>query len=223
MKRLAALVAVAAIGCSRPSLLVQRPADQTLDHEITRTWSADIARVARDGDWILSRSYYVVGDVIAVSTNTHDELAPDGLSHASIYDASRGTVIEAVSSGVREIPLAELVSRNHYLLVVRPSGMSADDQRSALARARGKLGAKFDIAGMFGLDHAERFYCSELVYWASQTEARSGTHEAVVTPADLMKYGEVVYWSGRRAACCGAGQRTVTVAPSAPSAAAKPG
>jgi hypothetical protein len=36
------------------------------------------------------------------------------------------------------------------------------------------------------------------VWWASETEARTGARERAVAPADLMKYGEVIYWSGRR-------------------------
>ena len=76
----------------------------------------------------------------------------ESLSHASIYNAQAGTVIEAVSGGVREIPLAQLVDRNHYVIVVRPSNMSVADQRDALARARSKVGSQFDITGMFGID-----------------------------------------------------------------------
>ena len=52
--------------------------------------------------------------------------------------------------------------------------------------------------GMFGINNDDKFYCSELVYWASQTAARSGVRERVITPANLMKYGEVIYWSGKR-------------------------
>jgi uncharacterized protein YycO len=122
----------------------------------------------------------------------------ESLSHASIYDAKTGSVIEAVSEGIREIPLSKLVGRNHHVIVVRPANMTAADQTEAVARARTKIGGKFDISGMFGLDHKDAFYCSELVYWASQTEARSGRRERIITPSDLMKYGEVIYWSGKR-------------------------
>ena len=51
---------------------------------------------------------------------------------------------------------------------------------------------------MIGLGSPDKVYCSELVWWASQGELRTGVHETVITPADLMKYGEVVYWSGKR-------------------------
>jgi uncharacterized protein YycO len=191
MKRLALLLLIAA-GCSRPSVMVKRPADTQADAKVTAMWTGEIAKIARDGDWVLSRAYFLTSDAITIGTTGED------LSHASMYDAEHGTIVEAVGSGIREIPLSEFVERNHYIVVVRPANMTAIDQRDALARARGKLGGKFDVTGMFGIDHEDTFYCSELVYWASQTEARSGTRETVVTPSDLMKYGEVIYWSGKR-------------------------
>ncbi len=189
---LAALLVTLAAACSRPSVMVKRPEDKKVDEAVTQMWTSEISNVARDGDWILTRSYVLVGD--AISTVVPGE----SLSHASIYDAKRGTVIEAVSEGIREIPLSKLVGRNHYVIVVRPANMSAADQTGAVARAHTKVGGKFDISGMFGIDHADAYYCSELVYWASQTEARSGRRERIITPSDLMRYGEVIYWSGKR-------------------------
>lgn len=189
---LALLFVTCAMACSRPSVMVKRPADAQVDTAVTKMWSQEIAKTARDGDWILTRSYVLVGDAISMA------VPGESLSHASIYDAKTGTVIEAVSEGIREIPLAKLVGRNHYVIVVRPANMTAADQTEAVARARTKLGGKFDISGMFGFDHEDAYYCSELVYWASQTEARSGRRERIITPSDLMKYGEVIYWSGKR-------------------------
>jgi len=195
MKRLACLLLVAAAmtGCAEPkSMLVHRPENPTVDTAVTAMWTHEIQSVARDGDWILTRSYYAVSDAIA-------KIAPgEDLSHASIYDAQRGTVIESIGSGVREIPLANLVSRNHYMIVVRPSNMTAAEQTESVARARTKLGLPFDYAGGIGFDDPDKWYCSELVWWAAQTEARSGVHETIITPSNLMQYGEVVYWSGKR-------------------------
>jgi hypothetical protein len=196
MNRLACLFVFcvfAMTGCAEPrSFVIHRPEDKRVDTAVTAMWSHEVHGVARDGDWILTRSYYALGDAISKLTPGED------LSHASIYDATRDTVIEAVGSGVREIPLAELVQRNHYVIVVRPTGMSAEAQSAALTRARAQIGKPFDKAGMFGFEDPEKFYCSELVWWASQTEARSGEHERVITPSDLMKYGSVIYWSGKR-------------------------
>ncbi len=198
MLRLACLVALAAVvaapGCAHEpkSILVARPDDRVADAAITQLWTREIHDKARDGDWLLSRSYYVMADAITAATIGED------VSHASIYDAKHDTIIESIGSGVREIPLADLVARNHFMIIVRPTGMTAADQSEALTRARSQVGAKYDISGMFGVDAPEKFYCSELVYWASQTEARSGRRERVITPSDLMRYGEVIYWSGKR-------------------------
>lgn len=174
------------------SVMVHRPDDKVADAAVSELWASEIRKVTRDGDWFLSRSYYAVGDVIAVTTSGED------LSHAAMYDATRDMVIESVSEGVREVSLVTFLKRNHYVIVVRPSSMTKADQAHALARAKTKMGLPFDMRGMFGFDNPDAWYCSELVYWASQTEARSGRRETIVTPSDLMKYGEVIYWSGKR-------------------------
>jgi hypothetical protein len=186
------LVIVLFAACDPPSLMVHRPVSPDVDRAVTTLWTKEIRGVARDGDWLLTRSYYALGDAIVIATPGED------LTHASIYDAQHGTVIEAVGSGIREIPLETLIARNHYIMVVRPRQMTPDDQRAALGRARGKLGVAFDKAGMFGFDDPDTFYCSELLYWASDTEARNGERERIVTPSDLLKYGDIVYWSGHR-------------------------
>ncbi|MBX3162340.1 MAG: hypothetical protein KF773_40625 [Deltaproteobacteria bacterium] len=186
------LLVLALVGCSARSIALHRPTDKRADEAVTALWRDDIHRVARDGDWLLTRSYYLIGDVIAATTRG------EALSHASIYDAAHDSVIEAVGEGVREVSLAELLERNHYVIVVRPTGMTATEQREALDRARAMIGRPFDIRGMLGFDDPEAFYCSELVYWASQTEARTGVRPRVIAPSDLMQFGEVIYWSGKR-------------------------
>jgi hypothetical protein len=196
MKRLA-LIAVAlvtaATGCHEPhSVLVKRPESPTTDSAVTAMWSHEIHNVAQDGDWILARSYYLIADGIAKTTGGLD------LSHAAIYDAKRDTIIEAVGSGVREIPLEELVQRNHYVVLVRPAGMTEEQRARSVERARSRLGTEFDKAGLFGFDNPEKLYCSELVWWAAQMELRTGDHHRVITPSELMDYGRVVYWSGKR-------------------------
>jgi hypothetical protein len=198
MKRpllLSLVVAGLLAGCGAnqvQSVMVHRPENLAQDHAVSDMWAQEIRNTARDGDWLLSRSYYVVGDVIAIATRGED------LSHAAIYDAKRDMVIESISSGVREVTLLSFVKRNHYVIVVRPANMTAADQAHALTRAKSKVGLPFDFPGMIGIDNPDAWYCSELVWWASQTEARTGRHETVITPSDLMKYGEVIYWSGKR-------------------------
>jgi hypothetical protein len=186
-------VVLCATGCHEPhSLLVERPESPEVDAAVTAMWSHEIHQVAEDGDWILTRSYFMLADAIAKTTSGID------LSHASIYDAKRDTVIEAVGSGVREIPLSDLVQRNHYVIVVRPHGMTPAQRARSVERARSRIGTEFDKAGLFGFDDPDKLYCSELVWWAAQGELRTGEHHRVITPSELMRYGELVYWSGKR-------------------------
>ena len=196
MKRLALIavaLVVAATGCHEPhSVLVKRPESKDVDTAVTAMWSHEIHNVAQDGDWILTRSYFMIADAISKTTSGVD------LSHASIYDAKRDTIIEAVNDGVREIPLSELVYRNHYVIVVRPSNTTAAERARSVERARSRIGTPFDKAGLFGFDNPEKLYCSELVWWAAQGELRYGEHHTVIAPVELMQYGEVVYWSGQR-------------------------
>lgn len=187
----AGALALAGTGCNAYSLMVHRPADRTVDDAISRRWAREIRGVARTGDWILSRSYYLVADGIALSTGGV------ALSHASIYDAETDTVIEAVETGVREISLEKLLQRNHYAIVVRPAELSDVERREALSLARAQVGGEFDGAGMFGMNDRDTFYCSELVWWAVGGDARFGA-QSVITPSELLDYGEVVYWSGER-------------------------
>jgi uncharacterized protein YycO len=182
---------VALTGCGS-SVLVHRPADQRVDRALTQMWTQEIRRVARDGDWLLVRSYAAVGDAIVVLTSGEE------ITHAALYDGARGTVIEAITPAVREISLEALVARNRHIMVVRPRATAAA-QRAAVLRARTKLGTGFDLRGMFGIaNRPDNFYCSELVYWASGLAARDPDPPRIITPASLLAHGEVVYWSGRR-------------------------
>jgi hypothetical protein len=189
VRSILAVLVVLLPGCSAGSLVIHKPADESANQAVTALWARDVRRTAQTGDWILSRSYSMTGDVIAGFTRG------ESLSHASIYDAERGTVIEALMPAVREVPLENLLARNHMVIIVRPSGLTQEQRLASIERARSQVGAEFDIGGMVGAGAPDKFYCSELVLWASQLE---GTAGSVVTPAELIKHGEVVYWSGQR-------------------------
>ena len=186
---LAVLLLLLPAACASGSLVVHKPADEATNQAVTALWTRDVRRTAQTGDWILSRSYSKTADFIAGFT------AGESLSHASIYDAERGTIIEALQPVVREVPLENLLARNHVVIVVRPTGLTQEQRLASVARARSAVGARFDFTGMLGAGSDDRFYCSELVLWASQLE---GTAGAVVTPSELVHHGEVVYYSGAR-------------------------
>jgi Permuted papain-like amidase enzyme, YaeF/YiiX, C92 family len=181
-------LALALAACGAPSMVRTKPSDPARNRAVTAMWARDISRVARDGDWILTRSYSAIGDVIAFGTR-----GPE-ISHSSIYDAERGVAIEAIASGVHEVPLAELLERNRVAIVVRPHGLDDAARRASVLRARSMIGREFDSAGLFGFDSDERFYCSELVVWAAGLEIDA----LVITPASLVDHGEVIYLSGNR-------------------------
>jgi hypothetical protein len=184
-------LALTATACSK-SVLVKRPSDPVVDRALTEMWTQEIRRVAQDGDWFLVRSYASVGDAIVVLTGGEE------ITHAAMYDAKTGTVIEAITPKIREIPLEALVERNRHIIIVRSAGTAAE-KRASVERARSTLGTGFDLRGMFGIaDRKDRFYCSELVYWASGLQERDEKSHFIITPASLIDHGEVVYFSGRR-------------------------
>ena len=183
----AALVTLPA--CGR-SVLVHRPADPAVDRAVTEMWTAELERVAQDGDWFLVRSYSGPGDWIVTLTSGEE------ISHAAIYDARRRTVVEALLPAVQEIPLDKFVHRNRYLIVVRPPG-TPEERAAAVARARSMVGTGFDLRGMLGWDRPGNFYCSELVYWASGASKRAA-RPWIIVPNKLIELGQVVYFSGRR-------------------------
>jgi len=196
MKRFACLalasVTAAAVGCTHaPSMMISRPSAE-VDSAATTQWSHDARNVLQDGDWILTRSYSAIGDAITTVTPGED------VSHAQIYDAKNDTVIEATGEGVHETPLAHVIATNHHLIIVRPRGMTDEQRAHMVKRARSRIGDGYDYTGLLGVDDPSRLYCSELVWWASQGELRTGDHYAVIAPSDLLKYGDVVYQSGAR-------------------------
>ena len=67
----ASLMALGAAGCDPTSVMVHRPETPSADAAVTAMWTREIHGVARDGDWILTRSYYAMGDAIAQLEYTH--------------------------------------------------------------------------------------------------------------------------------------------------------
>jgi uncharacterized protein YycO len=184
----AALAILVSVSACAGSVIHKKPESSDLNQATTDLWARDIRRVAKSGDWILTRSYSKTGDAIVGVTKG------ESFSHAVVYDAERGTVIEAITPHVREIPLEQLLKRNRYAVVVRPVDISDEQRAATVARARSVVGASFDYRGMLGIDDKDRFYCSELAAWASDIPDQP----LIVTPADLYDRAELVYISGAR-------------------------
>ncbi len=194
MKALVPTVLVGALlgGCVyHGSLYAERPKNKAVDRAINRLWAEEILAVARDGDWILSRSLTPEGDFIA------SFIGGEQYSHASVIDVTHGTVVEATTPEVREIPLEELMARNWYVTIVRPRELTAEQQKESLEIQRAQIGMAFDLYGFIGYEDPNKWYCSELVYWASGMESVHGKY-TVILPRHLLRYGDVIYFSGRR-------------------------
>lgn len=179
-----------ASACSR-SWLVARPEEQRLDEAYAHLFTREAAHTVRDGDIVLRRGYAVLSDVITLVTG-----GPD-VSHAGIFDATTGTVIEAVDSGVTERALTDFVSGSHRVVIIRPP-LSESERRAAVERARAEIGTGFDFSGFVGIDDPKRFYCSELVAWAYHAEELGLEMRGLVAPGDLVALGTAVYDSGER-------------------------
>jgi len=152
-------------------------------------WVRDLRAHAQDGDIILRRGYAVMSDLILLMTPG----AP--MSHAGIYDARTHTVIDAVSSGVREVPDEMYLNASHRWMIVRPTGLSLIERRAAVDRARAAVGTGFDFSGFVGVDNPDRFYCSELAAWALGVRDDVFADEFLVTPAELTAVGPTIYAS----------------------------
>lgn len=186
----AATTALLMVSCSR-SYIVSRPEEQKLDDAYGQLFTREAARAVQDGDIVLRRGYAVLSDVITLVTG-----GPD-VSHAGIYDATTGTVIEAVDSGVTERALADYVRGAHRVMIVRLE-LSASERRDAVRRARDEIGTGFDFSGFVGIDDPERFYCSELVAWAYRAQDRGYEVSGLIAPGDLVTLGPTIYDSGER-------------------------
>ncbi|MEZ4403868.1 MAG: YiiX/YebB-like N1pC/P60 family cysteine hydrolase [Kofleriaceae bacterium] len=188
---LAAAALATSTACNH-SMVVSRPADHKLDDAYTTMWVKDLRANAQDGDLVLRRGYAVLSDVIVTVTGG------PAMSHAAIYDGETGTLIDAVSSGVREVPADRFINASHHWMIIRPANRSAAERRAAVLRARGAIGTGFDFTGFVGLDDPDRFYCSELVAWALDVRDDVFLEDVLVAPGELTAVGPVVFDSGER-------------------------
>jgi hypothetical protein len=179
----------AGAGCMslRPALRQSGPVASAL----TRSWQKDILRRGRDGDWLVIRGYNSTGHLVAVAGNAD-------FSHVGILDATNAQVIEAVSPAVSEISLHAFLEEADRVLLIRPADANLASGRQALAKARGQIGAPYDLLGTLGLPEAGKFYCSELAAWSAGMEVdRDGPGE-VLHPAAMSQLGTVLFDSDQR-------------------------
>ena len=152
----------------------------------------DVTRLAQHGDWFVTRGVHHTDNFVATVTN-----AP--LSHAAIYDAERGEVIEAEGVGIHTTPLAEFLAKSQRVLIIRPMWASDKNSAEAVARAREWVGKGYNFTGLVGLNMPDRYYCTQLVV-AAYKPAWEGRPDnpvpPVIQPAQMYHWGKIIYDSG---------------------------
>lgn len=158
---------------------------------LTDRWVEITERRARHGDWIVVRGTHVGDQAVAAGSAAE-------LTHAAVYDAATGEVIEAVGSGVDATPLRELLAQARRFLIVRPRDWTEAEGRRAVGRARSRIGYDYDWLGTIGLQSDRRFYCTELCVDAYRGRERGWVPAGVIHPEHMSRYGEVIHDSGFR-------------------------
>jgi tyrosine-protein phosphatase SIW14 len=159
---------------------------------VTDDWLSVVEGRAQPGYWLVVRGTHPGDQAVAAASSGE-------LTHAAIYDAERGEVIEAVGAGVLRTPVRELLAQARRLVIVRPRDYSPDVGAAAVARARTRVGFGYDWLGVIGLQSDRRFYCTELVIDAYDARAKGWMPAGVIHPEHVERYGTVVFDSGVRA------------------------
>jgi len=158
---------------------------------LTDRWSEVVHERAQDGYWIVVRGTHIGDQVVAEGSAAE-------LTHAAVYDAERGDIIEAVGSGVSSGPIRELLAQSHRFLIIRPRDWTEEEGRLAVERARSHIGYDYDFLGTVGVQSDRRFYCTELCIDAYRARERGWMPAGVIHPEHMERYGEIVYDSGER-------------------------
>jgi protein tyrosine phosphatase (PTP) superfamily phosphohydrolase (DUF442 family) len=158
---------------------------------VTDQWVQEVRQKGDHGGWIVVRGTHV-GDqaVAAVTLGT--------LSHAAVLDKEKEEVIEAVSSGVRVTPLRVLLAQAHRIQIIRPRGWTPESGRAAVARARSRVGRKYDWLGLVAVQDDARFYCTELAVDAYDGRKQGWKVGRVIFPGDMASLGTLAFDSGPR-------------------------
>lgn len=167
-----------------PSVMISKEQDGALYDAVTLEILKDLDGVLEDGDWIITRSYTLHGDLL-------DLIQPrSSASHIAMFDGVQGDVVEAVWPRIANQHLGSLVDESHSIVVIRPSNLSPKQLREAVEVSRAQIGKPFDLIGLVGLLRArDGYYCSDLIAQAFRVPV-SGR---VVRPTDLLDHGRVVY------------------------------
>jgi len=195
---LASLVVLLALGPSAattsyaelPGAPVRRPTGPAAEAETDR-WLQLVRDKADHGGWLVVRGSHTGDQAVAA-------LTLGVLSHAAVLDKEKGEVIEALANGVVVTPVRKLLAQAHRLIIVRPPGWTPEEGRAAVARARTRVGRRYDWLGLVGAQQEARFYCTELAVDAYRGRERRWKLGRIIFPGDVPGLGAVVVDTGPR-------------------------
>lgn len=147
-----------------------------------------VLRLGQPGDWLVIRGYHATDHLVSTLTNSP-------FSHAAVLDPERAQVIEAEGAGLHTTPLPDFMKKAQRLMLVRSQwATSPERQLEAVTKARGLVGRKYDYSGLAGINHPERYYCSELAVAVFRPRAKPSDHLPPVIPPDQLHYWGTVVW-----------------------------
>jgi tyrosine-protein phosphatase SIW14 len=173
-----------------PGMPVRVPTGPAAEAETDR-WMQLVKEKADHGGWLVVRGSHKGDQAVAAVTLGL-------LSHAAVLDKEKGEVIEALAEGVQVTPVRKLLAQAHRLVIVRPQGWTAESGRAAVARARARVGQKYDWLGLVGAQQDARFYCTELAVDAYQGREKKWKLGRIIFPADVPGLGTVLVDTGPR-------------------------
>ena len=183
------LTAATAARADLPGVPVRVPTGPAAEAETDR-WMALVMEKADQGGWLVVRGSHKGDQAVAAVTMGL-------LTHAAVLDKERGEVIEALAEGVQVTPVRKLLAQAHRLVIVRPQGWTPEGGRAAVARARARVGQRYDWLGLVGAQQDARFYCTELAVDAYEGR-RKWKVGRIIFPADMPGLGTVVHDTGPR-------------------------
>lgn len=184
--RLLPLVVLLSLGCARP-LVVSPPPQATREQRAAAVVTA-LHAFGRPGDWLVRRGYHGTDHAISMLTN-----AP--FSHAAVLDLERNQVIEADGhGGVHITSLEAFALASHRVWLLRPVWSTPERGLEATITARDLVGRKYDFSGLAGLNHSDRYYCSELCIHVYRPWIPKGAHVPPVIPPGTMHDWATVLW-----------------------------
>jgi uncharacterized protein YycO len=190
MRAIAFILLLTTTACGPTILLKKPPVEQRAKQNVV--WLEDLRHVARDGDWLVTRGYKAVDNLVVAATNIP-------LSHAAIYDYDNQQVIEAAGAGVHTTPLATFIDGAHRVLVIRPRWWTPERGTQAVSFALEAIGKGYDFLGTVGGGSSDRYYCSELCIAAYGEHQVEKDHlPRVMEPGQMYLWGRVIHDTGPR-------------------------